>query len=124
MKQSSSAIYQILQYPLQEGKEARLPKNMLLITNNTKIYLARSKEMNAKDSVGCWSWLIPKENSQKHIAKESRDKRENMTAKKCGRKLIEFDGKLVSRCSSKKTEEKTTRQVRTRQTQSKMGHKV
>lgn len=107
MKQSSSTIYQILQYPLQQGKESRLPKNMLLITDNTKFCLARSKEMDAKDSAGCWSWLIQKENSQKHIAKESRDKRGNMTAKKCERKLIEFEGKLVSYCSSKRAEETT-----------------
>lgn len=127
VKQSSSTIYQILQYPLQQGKESRLPKNMLLITDNTKFCLARSKEMDAKDSAGCWSWLIQKENSQKHIAKESRDKRGNMAYEKIWKMWEEINrvwGKIGLLLFQQESRGDNTRQVRTRQTQSKMGHKV
>lgn len=62
-------------YPLQQGElEPSSQKICYLLETNSIFHLARSEEMNTKDSAGCWSWLVQKENSQKHIPKQSRER--------------------------------------------------
>lgn len=66
------------------------PKVCYLETNNI-FPLARTEKWPTKDPSVHRSWLPQKENSQKHIAKASRDKIGNMTDKICEGKLIEFE---------------------------------
>lgn len=62
-------------YPLQQGElEPSSQKICYLLETNSIFHLARSEEMNTKDSAGCWGWLVQKENSQKHIPKQSRER--------------------------------------------------
>lgn len=58
----------------EKGSSPSFQKICYLLWTNSKSHFARSKEMNTRDSAGCWCWLVQKANIQKHIPKQSRDK--------------------------------------------------
>lgn len=105
-------------YPLQQRKlEPRPKKICYLLETNSIFHPARSREMNAKDSAGCWSWLVEKE---KHSETHSNTVRgqSNLTvgehdSQKCERKLIEFEGTTqLNRCLEGKDSSRVPVRVR------------